>query len=118
VIPTDVIAQSVARTAAGGNVGLLLVCDVKLQQKVKLKNVVMWGIEKVKDFDVVMWGIVMIVRWVGKKVKDCGEDSGAKYPQVLAFAAIATMDRTKSIVVTQEEIFILLQLSQRIQLLQ
>ena len=36
-------------------------------------------------------------------VKDFGEDSGAKYPEVLAFVVIATMDRSKSTVATQEE---------------
>ena len=45
-------------------------------------------------------------RW---KEADCGEDSTAKYPEVLGNAAIVTVKRRKSIVATQEETFILSQ---------
>jgi hypothetical protein len=57
-----------------------------------------------------------MVKWVGKKVTDCGEDSGAKYPEVLDVVAIATVDRSKSKVTAQEETLILSQPSQRTQL--
>ncbi|HKM76981.1 MAG TPA: hypothetical protein VJZ32_11255 [Candidatus Bathyarchaeia archaeon] len=46
---------------------------------------------------------------------DCGEDSGAKYAEVLAFVAIATIDRSKSTVATQEETLTLSQPQQRTQ---
>src|SRR5208337_1088991 len=49
---------------------------------------------------------------------DCGEDSGAKYPEILAFVTIATMDRSKSIVAIQEETFTLSQPQQRTQPIQ
>ena len=79
VILTDAIAQSVSAIAGGGNVGVL-------------------------DIIVAGGNVGRIIEWnVGSRVKlICGEDSGAKCPEVLAVAAIVTVNRRKSIAAIQE----------------
>ena len=106
VIPTDSIAQSVSAMAGGGNVGVL---DIMVAGG-NVGRIIEWNVIIVKWNVVVGGGSVgRIIEWnVGSAVKvNCGEDSGAKCPEVLTVAAIVTVNRRKSIAATQERTFIL-----------